>query len=389
MRVIIDYSAPAAAIFFLRRRSLNVKSSKADILTRVHKIPELRFEDQQLTSYAGLAIIQAFFTRLNLKVRLKSCFDHLPSSAIFGNHIITLVLIVHLMLGYRKLRDIEYYQDDLMALRLLGLRKMPDVSTISRALMTIDAKDIANLRRFCRELSLARLHAVQLRRVTLDFDGSVLSTGRWAEGAAVGFNKKKKGQRSYYPLFCMIAQLGLVLDVLPRSGNVHDSNGAREFILACIEHVRTACPGIVIEVRMDSAFFSDEIVGALERDGIEFTISVPFERFAELRSMIEAKKRWKRFDPVVSYFDTPWKPKSWNSRFRFLFIRQKVKKQSKEPVQLDLFTPHEYGHEFKVIVTNKTTTVKKVLYFDQGRGSQENILGELKSQCNRRYTVFS
>jgi hypothetical protein len=27
----------------------------------------------------------------------------------------------------------------------------------------------------------------------LDFDGSVQSTGRFAEGTAVGFNKKKKG----------------------------------------------------------------------------------------------------------------------------------------------------------------------------------------------------
>ena len=48
---------------------------------------------------------------------------------------------------------------------------------------------------------------------------------------AVGYNKKKKGQRSYYPLFCTVAQTGQVLDVWHRAGNVHDSNGARAFIL--------------------------------------------------------------------------------------------------------------------------------------------------------------
>lgn len=364
-----------------------MKSSKSQIISRVHKMPELRFEDQQLTSYAGLVIIQAFFTKLELKARLKSCFEHLPSSSIYSPHIIALVLIVHLTLGFRRLRDIEYYQDDLMVLRLLGLRKLPDVSTISRALTTIDAKDILKLRHFCKEMSLTRVQVQQLKRLTLDFDGSVLSTGRWAEGTAVGFNKKKKGQRSYYPLFCMIAQLGLVLDVLPRSGNVHDSNGAHDFILACIASVRNACPGIIIEVRMDSAFFSDEIVSALENNGIEFTISVPFERFAELKQMIENKVRWRRFNAELSYFDTPWKPKSWDSRYRFLFIRTKVKKQMKEAVQLDLFVPHSYGFEFKVLVTNKTTTVKKVLYFHNGRGSQENTLGELKSQCNMDYVA--
>lgn len=364
-----------------------MKSSKAQIYSRVHKMPELKFEDQRLTSFAGLVIIQELFSRLDMKARLRACFNHLPISPIFGNHIIVLTLIVHLMLGYRRLRDMDYYRDDLMVLRLLGLRKLPDVSTVSRALARVDDKSILKLRQACREMLLARLQALRLVRVTLDFDGSVLSTGRMAEGAAVGFNKQKKGQRSYYPLFCTIAQTGQVFDVLPRSGNVHDSNGALEFILECIRIIRSACPGVKIEVRMDSAFFSDKIVQALQDKGIEFTISVPFERFAELKQMIQARRRWKFFDSEFSYFDTPWKPKSWNSRFRFLFIRRKVKKQSKEPVQFDLFIPHEYGYEFKVIVTNKLTTMKKVLCFHNGRGSQENTFSELKSQCNLDYVA--
>ena len=78
---------------------------------------------------------------------------------------------------------------------------------------------------------LDRVQALELRRLTLDFDGSVIGTGRSAEGTAVGFNKKKKGQRSYYPLFCTVAQTGQAFDVLHRSGNVHDSNGAEDFTL--------------------------------------------------------------------------------------------------------------------------------------------------------------
>jgi hypothetical protein len=100
----------------------------------------------------------------------------------------------------------DYYRDDLMVLRLLGLKKLPDVSTVSRALATMDATGILKLRQLCREMLLTRLQALKLARLTMDFDGSVISTGRVAEGTAVGFNKKKKGQRSYYPLFCTIAQ---------------------------------------------------------------------------------------------------------------------------------------------------------------------------------------
>ena len=87
-----------------------------------------------------------------------------------------------------------------------------------------------------------------------------------------------------------------MLDVHHRPGNVHDSNGAQAFILHCIEQVRTVLPGVIVEVRMDSAFFSDSIVEALDEKGIEYTISVPFERFAALKGQIEKRRRWNRLD---------------------------------------------------------------------------------------------
>ena len=184
---------------------------------------------------------------------------------VFGRATIFLQLVVHLLLGFRELRDSRAYRDDPLVKRLLGLRRLPDVSTLSRMLKNADARSVENLRRLLREMLFERLATLGLARITLDFDGSVQSTRRHAEGTAVGYNKKRKGARSYYPLFCTIAQTSQVLDFLHRSGNVHDSHGAQEFILACIQAVRQALPGIIIEVRMDSAFFSDAIVSALDQ----------------------------------------------------------------------------------------------------------------------------
>lgn len=223
-------------------------------------------------------------------------------------------------------------------------------------------------------------------RITLDFDGSVLSTNsRKTEGTAVGYNKKKKGARSYYPLFCTIAQTGQVFDVYHRPGNVHDSREAREFILECIALIKKELPWVKIEVRMDSAFFSDEIVTALDNQSIEYTISVPFERFAELKKMISGRLRWLNIDQRWSYFESQWKPKKWDRKGRFIFIRHKAKVLYKEPIQLDMFIPHEYGCEFKVIITNKQISAKKVLMYHNGRAAQEGIFGELKSQGQMDY----
>jgi hypothetical protein len=51
-----------------------VKSSKAQIYAKFHKIPEINFEQrQQLTSFAGILIFQMLFKRLGLKNKLKNC----------------------------------------------------------------------------------------------------------------------------------------------------------------------------------------------------------------------------------------------------------------------------------------------------------------------------
>ena len=362
-----------------------MKSSRKSVRTKESALPELRFEDQRLTSFAGLVVLQKFFQVIQFKAQLQPCFRHLAPGKIFDRTTIFLQLVLHVLLGFRELRDGDHYRDDPLVQRVLGLKRLPNVATISRMLKEADETSVRKLRQLLGQLVLNRLASLALLRITLDFDGSVQSTQRRAEGTAVGFNKKKKGARSYYPLFCTVAQTGQVLNFLHRSGNVHDSNGAQAFILSCVEQVRSILPGVIIEVRMDSAFFSDEIVTALDKQGVQFTISVPFERFVELKQMIEQRQRWFALNKDVSYFESQWKPKSWKRRCRFLMIRTRTKQQHKGPLQLDLFEPYAYGYEFKVIVTNKDLSAAGVVSYHEGRGSQEGVFGELKSQCQMDY----
>jgi hypothetical protein len=362
-----------------------MKRSRKDVRTKAAAIPQLKFEDQRLTSFAGLVVFQKLFQVLNLKARLERCFRHQSHGKVFQPSRLFLQLIVHLLLGFRELRHADYYREDPLVQRVLGFDTLPDVATLSRMLKDADSKSIEHLRALLGDMVLERMASHALPRITLDFDGSVQSTKRKAQGAAVGFNKKKKGARSYYPLFCTVAQTGQVLNFVHRSGNVHDSNGARAFILECVAQVRSILPGAIIEVRMDSAFFSDEIVAALDKQHVEFTISVPFERFVELKKMIEGRQRWYRIDDDRDYFETEWKPKSWPRKCRFIMVRTLSKKQQKGPVQLDLFEPYEYGFDFKVIVTNKQLQAAGVVDYHDGRGSQEGVFAELKSHCHVDY----
>ncbi len=358
-----------------------MKSSKSQILAKYHKIPVIRFEDQRLTSFSGLLIFQVLFGRINLKKRLKKCFTHLKVSPIFGRHLVVLLIIVHLVLGFRRLREVDYYRDDPLVLRLMGLRKLPDVSTISRALSQMETEGVEKVRELSRSLVIEGLKRERLARLTLDFDGSVQSTKGHAEGTAVGFNKSKKGARSYYPLFCTVAQTDQFFDLLHRPGNVHDSNGAAEFMMHCFEIARDELKATIFESRIDSAFFNQKILPVLDKQNVKFTASVPFERFPQLKDIIEQRKRWRSIERKLSYFETKWKPKTWNSSYRFIFIRKKTKKQFKGPLQLHLFEPRDFDFDYKVIVTNKKESAKAVVEFHNGRGSQEAIFGHAKQDA--------
>ena len=366
---------------------MNYKQS--DIYRKYRQINNIEFEteNQSYSSFSGLIVFHKLFVVLDLKAKLKICFKKNLLQGVIQHHSIMLMLIVHILLGYRELRDQRFYADDPMVKRLLGMTQLPSVSTISRVLSNIEARDVDTLRELGKTIVLDRISELALARITADFDGSVLSTTRRAEGSAVGFNKKKKGARSYYPLYCTIAQTGQVFDFHHRAGNVHDSNGADAFILDCIEKIRAGTKSnTIIESRMDSAFFSDQIVKMLDNSKVEFTQSVPFERFPELKKQIEDNSDWAEYDDEHDFFELDWKPDAWEStHFRFIAIRRAVKKQIKGPIQLDLFIPYDYKHEFKVILTNKTTQANSVLMFHNGRGSQENIFSELKSQAQMGY----
>ena len=115
--------------------------------------------------------------------------------------------------------------------------------------------------------------------------------------------------------------------------------------------------------------------------GVECTLSVPFERFPLLKQMIEARRRWRPLDDDRAYFESDWKPDNWPASCRFLFVRRKVRRKINGPLQLDLFEPRSFDHDYRVLVTKKTSSARRVLRFHYGRGAQEGLFAEARQQA--------
>ena len=101
--------------------------------------------------------MQKFFQMISFKNRLQKCFRHLPSGKIYDRATLFMQLVVHVLLGYRELRDAAHYQDDPLVQRVLGLKQLPDVATISRMLKEADRQSVDKLRRLLTDMVLKRL----------------------------------------------------------------------------------------------------------------------------------------------------------------------------------------------------------------------------------------
>ena len=71
-----------------------------------------------------------------------------------------------------------------------------------------------------RDLVTDALARLNLPRLTIDVDGSVVRTGATVGWVFRGFNRHHRKDPSYYPLFAHVAQTGHILRLKSRPGNV-------------------------------------------------------------------------------------------------------------------------------------------------------------------------
>src|ERR1051325_4298334 len=242
-------------------------------------------------------------------------------------------------------------------------------------------KSVEALRQLNWQLVVEQLERLGLRRITLDVDGTVVRTGSQAQWAFRGFNPHHRKDKSYYPLLAHIAQTGQILRLKNRPGNVHDSKGALDFLRQEIRALRERFGrAVVLECRMDAAFFQRGILQLLRREGCEYAVKVPFCSWIGLRSIVAARKSWKRVDDRISYFETTLRLDVWDLELRVVVYRKHVAHKTRKNFQLDLFSPDDGHYEYSAITTNKELSGPALWQFAAGRGAQEKTIAELKGE---------
>ena len=221
-----------------------------------------------------------------------------------------------------------------------------------------------------------------LRRLTIDVDGSVVSTGQQVQWAQRGYNPHHRKVPSYYPITAYEAQSGQVLRVQNRPGNVHDGKAAGRFLRDLFAQLRaTLGAGYPLEFRMDGAFFRRDIIELLEQARARSTRSrCPSTRGSASKSARVQTTGWTRVEETVSCAEHGVERGAMGRRrFRVVLYRRRVQHETAKNFQLDLFDPSDGHYEYSAVVTNKTLSGPALWAFMCGRGVHEKVYGELKS----------
>jgi len=341
----------------------------------------IEFAHQDITAFGGLELLRRYLALIELGRRVRSVFARYEVGGDYRAIDMILVILVLILVGGRRLEHLNYVCDDPLVKRFCGLLRLPRERSVSRWLKRFTHKSLMALVEINSQIVSEAIEEQSLGRLTIDVDGSVITTGATVEWAYRGFNPHHRKDPSYYPIFAHLAQTGHILRVKNRPGNVHDSNGAVGFMRELIDDIRVRLgSSLSLEFRMDGAFFQREIIELLERRKSRYAIKVPFMKWLGLVPIIRERQRWHRLRGGMGYFEVSLHVAPWDKTLRVVVYRKPVHHQTKKNFQLDLFDPDNGYYEYSAVTTNLELRAPALWDFMAGRGAQEKTFAELKGQ---------
>ena len=325
---------------------------------------KLERTEELITPRSGLALVGEVVRTLKVPEKIGEALPQPGSNRGYEAWAYVEPVVLMLAGGGRHIEDLREIRDDEALRRLVGLRRMPSVSTFGDWLVRMGRRGGP---RAMREVDERLAGAIWKRTGTSDYTLDVDATVIEAEKKEAKMTYK--GRPGYQPQLGYLAEDGLCLTHEFRAGNVPAQSGALRFLRRC----RRLCPRIK-RLRSDSAFYQAKVVNWCEAQGIGFTITA--DQVAGVKEVIKTVRDWQRLHDeegqptdrevgtTVHLMDRAEHP------FRLVVQRWPAP-------QFKLFEPN--GYCYYVIATNRDElSAAEVVRFHNKRGQVENSIKELK-----------
>src|SRR5487761_933412 len=269
-----------------------------------------------------------------------------------------LALLYPIVLGLDRIETASFLRSNGTFQYLTGLPSFPDPQTLRRFLIHAPQNFWRQLHAVNDRLLQHFIHLPDHRsRLIFDLDSTVVTVFGRQDGAAVGYDPRYRGKRSYNPLLGIEANSSYLWDTELRSGNAGTWDGSVEWLETCFAN---APPDIrELRARADAGFAFNPVLDVLE--------SAPAQ-YAVVARLTPAFRRWLpglRYEPVNQDWemaDFEHRSHGWPKARRFVVARRFVPEVETQPT---LFTMGRYV--YRAWITNLPLTPAGVWHFYDAR----------------------
>lgn len=333
---------------------------------------------KNLTANAGLLPVMRFMDKVQLDQLLKEVVKLTPraANAKYHFHDVIPMVVIGQTAGATAMTQVAQMCSDPVIARLAGWEEVPDPTTIGRIIKAIKERNLVELESLVprirgkvwkRLVRNGKKLFCATHRILIDIDSTVQGVCGDQEGAEVGYNPHKKGQKAYHPVVAFCAETKEILHSWYRCGSAYTSNG-------CVEFLKELCAGLSKGIRKiiraDSGYFSGEILDYLELIGAGYLIKVKLKNL----NQVLAGQQWHPVPKMPGWDGTEfhYRCATWATSRKFVAVRKQV------GISDDMFRTPIY--EYFCYVTTEGGTPMQIHRRYGQRATCETWIEECKSQ---------
>ena len=338
---------------------------------------DIKFVNKEITPFGGLSLFFKMLEKCHFAERLNQC-DIPVQGSNRGYKPLQLILglFAGVWCGASCFGHLDVVRYDTALCKLLGWERGADHRAYQRYFNKFT--QAVNQRVF-GELSSWFFSELQFDNYTLDFDSTVIVREGNQEGAAKGYNPKRPGRLSHHPLLAFISDVRMIANYWLRPGNTSASTNYLAFLEDTLSRLQGKRVGLV---RMDSGFFTKEILDCLEKKELPYIMACRFNN--RIKYSLTHERTWVEVADGLEISETTYQAGTWEKPRRIIMVRQEIEKRpkaaGKQIRQQELFEDgNDFGkYRYSSLVTNIALPAKIVYDSYRGRADSENRIKELK-----------
>jgi len=330
---------------------------------------EIAFSHGGLTHYGGILFFNEFTRVLQFRRFLSRHLLYPRRNQRYTLSQMIMALVYPVILGLDRLEAASFLRSNGTFQYLTGLQSYPDPQSLRRFLLQAAPEFREQLHRLNDQLLRQFIHLPDHRsRLILDLDSTVVTVFGRQEGAAVGYNPRYRGKRSYDPLLCLEANSSFLWDAELRRGDAGTWVGSVELLASCFLSV----PSDIRElrVRADAGFGYHPVLEMLEVRPAQYAVVARMT--ASLKRALGGL-RYERLNPRWEIAEFEHRVSGWPQSRRCIVARRLIEETDPEPT---LFTLERYL--YRAWFTSLPLTPAGVWHFYDGRAAMETRIRELR-----------